>query len=823
MLFMGTHLKQVVRRLRRAPAFAIPALVALTIGIGANTATFSVLEGVILKPLPYPHSEQLVSVALVPQALKSSIRAIGPADYFVLRDQTRTFQDIGLYRNGAANITGFAPPERVRTLSVTDGTLSVLDVVPLLGRVFTRQDDSTAAPPTAILTYSYWRSKFGGAPSILGRTIIVDGIGRQIIGVMPRDFHFLDESGLALILPLQLDRNRAHLGDFSYEAIARLKRGATLAQATSDVKRMLPIVLLSFPAPPGLSLDLLRHARFGPSLKPLEQEVIGNVGNLLWVLAGSIGLVLLMACANVANLFLVRTDARQQELAIRVALGATRWDFARELLSESLVIGLSGGVLGLAFAYAAIHVIVNFAPAALPRLSNIGIDRYVLLFNFSVAVLTGLFFGSIPLLGHLRIRTGIAVRELGRILIQNRRRYRVQDSFVAVQVAIAFILVFCSGLMMRTFIALSDVNPGFVRPSDVQTFRISFSSSEVSDNDRLMRMEQQIRDNLAVIPSVSSVGLSSDVPMDGNKPIDPIFIEDRQYKRGQVPPLCWFYFVSPDYLSTLGTPLIAGRNIAWDDIYNRIPVVLVSENLARAYWHDPLKALDSRIRPDSTDVWHRIIGVVGDVHADGVGETAPLAVYWPLLNTMTEAKLADANREVAFVIRSPLSGSEAFMSRVRQAVWSVDANLPIANVNNLNIYYERSLARTSFTLVMVGIAGGIALVLGAVGLYGVIAYAVSQRTREIGIRMALGAKPTDVVAMFIRHGLTVALIGIVGGFMGALAVARFMSSLLFHVGVMDIGTCLTVTVCLLVVASLATYVPSRRAANVSPVEALRFE
>ncbi|HEX5412378.1 MAG TPA: ABC transporter permease [Terriglobia bacterium] len=817
------HLKKVVRRLLRTPAFTIPAIITLTIGIGANTAIFSVLEGVILKPLPYPQPEQLVSVALVPRASKSRIRAIGPADYFVFRDQSRTFQDIGLYRSGAANITGFAQPERVDTLNVTYGTLSALDVAPLLGRLFTRQDDSPAAPPSAILTYFYWRRKFGGDSSIVGRTIIVDGTERLIIGVMPRGFHFLDESDIALILPLQLNRNRTYLGDFSYEAIARLRNGVTIAEATSDVNRLLPIVLRSFAVPPNLSLDFLRHARFGPSLRPLQQEVIGSLGKLLWFLTGSIGLVLLMACANVANLFLVRTNVRQQELAIRIALGATFQHVARDLLFESLVIGLSAGAFGLLFAYTATHLIVSLSPVDLPRLRDVGIDRYVLLFNFCVAALTSVFFGLIPLLRYIRSRPGMGVQEIGRAPIQNRRQRRLQDTFVAAQVAIAFILLFCSGLIMRSFISLSKVNPGFVRPGDVQTFRIAVPSSEVPNNDRLMRMEQQIRDNLAALPSVSSVGISSDVPMDGTKPIDPIFIDGRQYKNGQVPPLCWFHYVSPGYLAAAGIPLIAGRNITWDDTYKRIPVALVSENLARAYWGDPLNALRSRIRPFSSDVWCRIIGVVGDVHGDGVGEGAPLAVYWPLLNTRTETRRAGRNRNVAFVIRSPLSGSEAFMSSVRKAVWSVDGNLPIANFHTLKFYYKMSLARTSFALVMLSIAGGIALVLGVFGLYGVTAYAVSQRTREIAIRMALGAEPTYVVTMFIRHGLAVAVIGIVGGFLGAVAIAQFMSSLLFHIGVMDPGTCLAVTICVLLVALLATYLPSRRAAYVSPVEGLRFE
>lgn len=814
-----------LRILRTSPRFAAVAVLTLALGIGATTATFSVLDGVVLKPLSYPHPEQLVSVEVTPLALDPSLRGMAPEEYFVFREQSHTFQDIGIYAetdtDRDVNVTGFAEPERVHALGVTHGVLSVLGIPPMFGRIFSQSDDSPGALPTAILTYGYWQRKFSADPSAVGKTIIVDGIARQIIGVLPRNFRFLDAQDLALILPLQLDRNKTSLANFSYFGIARLNAGTTLTQASADVARMIPIALDTFPPPPGLSLDLLKKARLAPNLLPLKQDVVGNIGLLLWVLMGSIGLVLLIACANVANLLLVRTEGRQHELALRAALGASRQRIALQFLCESAILGLLGSIFGLALAWAALRILVALRPSGLPRISDIGVDLPTLQFTLGITLFTSLLFGLIPVLKHAGVRAGVP--EGGRTLGLNRERHRARNLLVTMQVALALVLLICSGLMIRTFRILTRINPGFVRPAELQTFRISLQQFDVPDDASVPRIEQQIQDKLAAIPGVSAAGFSSAVPMDGDNRLDNVFAGDRTYAQGALPPLRHLLFISPGYLHTLGIPLIAGRDLSWADTYNKVPVALISENFAREYWGTPAEALGKRIRISTTDDWRQIIGVVGDVRDDGIDKPARTDVYWPTLLAKFRGRPIRVSRFVTFVVRSPLAGSASFMNQIRQAVWSVDANLPLASVYTLNYFYTRSMARTSFTLVMLGMAGAMALLLGTVGLYGVIAYSVSQRTREIGVRMALGAQRRDVMSLVLGEGLLVILIGLAMGLVGSLALTRFLSSLLVGVSATDPLTFAGVAVLLALAALAACYIPARRAVRVDPLVALRYE
>lgn len=820
----SAQLKQVLRRLRRAPMFTFLTLLMLAAGVGANVAVFSVLEGVLLKPLPYPHPEQLVGVWLTAPGVNLPHAQMCPSCYFIFREQGRAFQSIGIYQDNSRSITGVAEPEQVPGVDVTQEVLPILGARPAVGRLFSPADDSPSAPKTVVLSYAYWQRKFGGSPSAIGRSIQVDGSSRQIIGVLSRDFHFLDDTYVpALYVPLQLNRSKTFLGQFSYTGIARLKPGVTLAAANADVARMIPIVLRSFPTPPGFSMELFQAAHIGPNLRPLKDEVVGTVGTLLWILMGSLGMVLLIACANVANLFLVRTEGRQQELAIRAALGASRGRIARELLFESMVIGVIGSALGLGLAYAGIRFLIALAPSGLPRISEIGIDGHVLLFTLVIAIVTSLLFGAIPVLRYAGITAGTGLREGGRTLGQSRQRHHTRSVLVTLQVALAFVLLICSGLMVRTFYALTHVNPGFTNPAQLQTFSIYIPESRIADPVAVLRAEQAISQKLSAIPGVSSVGFSSGVPMDGNGWMDAVFAQDRAYRQGEIPKLRRFMFISPEYLHTMGTPLIAGRNITWEDTYDKLPVALVSESFARDYWHTPQNALGKRIRVGSLDDWREIVGVVGDVHYSDVSQPQPAAVYWPILTAKFESTPLEVRREVTFSIRSSRTGSQSFLNEVRQAVWSVDASLPLAAVHSLDYYYQQSMARTSFTLIMLGIAGAMALLLGAVGLYGVIAYSVSQRTREIGIRIALGAQQKEVVAMFVRHGLLLAGIGVAFGLAAAFAAMRLMSSLLFHVSSMDPLTYILVTLGLIAAALLASYLPSRRAASVNPVEALRAE
>jgi predicted permease len=820
---IGNQLKQVLRRLRRAPMFTAITLVTLAAAIGANTVVFSVIEGVLLKPLPYPNAGELVGVWLTAPGVKIKDAQLSPSDYFVFREQSQTFQDVGLYGNDSDAVTGMGEPEKVRVLLVTDGTLPILGVQPLLGRMINKQDDLPSAPQTAMLSYGYWRSKFGGSESVLDKTIVVDGKMRRVIGVLPRDFHFLDQSDAALVLPYALDRNKANLGNFSYNALGRLKPGVTLVEASADVTRMLPIVMRSFQAPEGLSLKLFEDARIATNLRPLKQDLVGDVGKVLWVLMGSIGMVLLIACANVTNILLVRVEGRRQELAIRAALGAGRMRIAGELLFESAVLGLIGSALGLGIAYAALRFLAALAPTGLPRIREIGIDARVLLFTLGAALFASLLVGLIPVFKYAGARLNTGLREGARGMSGSRGQHRARNSLVVVQVALAVVLMICAGLMIRTFRVLTHVDPGFSNAAEIQTFRVYITRTAVPDFERAVRMEDEISQKLAAIPGVSSVGISSKIPMDSDGWNDLMFVENTTYAEGQLPPLRRFKFVSPGFMRTMGIRLVAGRELTWEDNYNKRAVAMVSENVAREIWHDPAKALGKRFKAVPTDDWREIVGVVSNVYDDGALEEPSSAVYYPLLMSKFEGDAIFAQRDVAYVIHTPRAGTEQFMQDVRQAVWSVDANLPLDSVHTVDYFYMKSMARTSFTLIMLGVAGGMALLLGVIGIYGLIAYTVAQRRREIGIRMALGAQPQSVTGIFLRHGLLLSGIGVACGLATALALMRLMSSLLFRVSPVDPVTYLAVCVGLVAIATLASYLPSRRAAAVDPVEALRAE
>jgi predicted permease len=825
MAMLVDQLKQVLRRLSRAPLFTAITLITLAVGVGANTVIFGVVEGVLLKPLPYPHAEQLIGVWHTAPGIGIDELNMSASNYFIDREQNTTFQDIGAYDGDALDVTGAGKPEHVPGLDVTDGTLPILGVAPVLGRLFTRKDDSPGAPETVVLSYGYWQRKFGGASSVIGRSLTVNGKPREIIGVLPKGFHFLDQPDSALFLPFQWDRNKTKLGDFSQRGLARLKPGVTMAQATTDMARLIPVTLRSFPPPDGFSLSLFEKVRLAPNLRPLKQDVVGNVGNVLWVLMGSIVLVLLVACANVANLLLVRVEGRRQELAIRSALGAGWGRIAAELLVESVVLGVAGSLIGLGLAYGALRLLVSMAPTGLPRVDEIGIDLPVLFFTLGLSLFTSLLIGVIPVLKYAGASAHSGLREGGRALSQSRERHRARQTLVVVQVALALVLLICSGLMIRTFHALMHVSPGFVAPDAVQTFRFYIPEAQIPDDqsERVVRMDEEILHRLAAIPGVSSVSFSTAVPMDGRNSNDVLFAQDHVYGAGELPPIRRFKFISPGFFSTLGTQLIAGRDLTWTDTYQKRPVAIISENFARQYWHDPNGALGKRIRVANTDDWREIVGVVQDVHDDGVDKEARSTAYWPVMLDRFEGQKQTLRRNLAFTLRSPRAGSRSFMNEVQERVWSVNPDVPLADISTLGALYTKSMAQTSLTLVMLCVAGSMALLLGIVGIYGVISYSVSQRTREIGIRMALGAQRPTLTAMFVRQGLRLTLIGAGCGLVTAFVTMRLMSSLLFNVSPVDPITYVTITLGVVAVAWLACYLPSRRAATVEPMHALRTE
>jgi predicted permease len=819
---LKSELKYILRGFARAPMFAAVAVITIAIGIGANTAIFSMIEGVLLKPLPYPDPGRLVGVWQTAPGIGIADLNASPATYFTYREQNHSFTDIGMWQGDSVSVTGVAEPEQVDAVDVTDGLLPVLGVQPVLGRWFTHKDDSPDAPQTVMLTYSYWQRRFGGDRSVIGRRLIIDGKAREVIGIMPRDFRFMDRKP-ALLLPMQLDESKTFIGNFSYQAVARLKPGISIAQANSDVARMLPIMSRKFQPAPGLSLQMLNSARIGPNVKPLKDDIVGDIGRMLWLVMATVGIVLLIACANVANLLLVRAEGRQQELAIRAALGAGWGQIARHLLFESVTLAILGGAVGLGLAYGALRGLVAIAPANLPRLNQISIDCQVLLFTLAVSLIAGFVFGLIPVLKYAGSQLATGLREGGRTLSESRERHRARRILVVVQVGLAFVLLIGSGLMIRTLQSLHHVQPGFARPDRILSLRISIPEAQVKEAERVVRMYADMVQSVAAIPGVTSVGLTNSVTMDGRNDNDPIFAADRPTAEGKLPPTRRFKFIAPGYFKTMGNPMLAGRDLTWTDIYQKRNVVLISENFAREYWGNPVSALGKRIRESPNSPWREIIGVVGNERDDGVDKKAPGIVYWPMLRTQFWGDAIGLNRTLAFAIRSSRTGSSGFLKQVQKAIWSVNPEVPVADVHTVQEIYDKSLARTSFTLIMLAIAGAMALLLGIVGIYGVLSYSVAQRTREIGIRMALGATHGAVRRMFVSEGLILAAIGTAFGLAAAFALTRLMSALLFGVSPLDPLTYCIVPVVLGTAAFVASYLPARRATVVDPVEALRVE
>ena len=822
------QIRQVIRRLSRTPMFTVVALLTIAIGVGANTAVFSVIEGVLIKPLPFPQPDRLVSAEHTAPGIGFKKLEASPSTYLIYREQNHTLEDCGLYEADSVSLTGLDQPEQVPAVDLTDGILPILGVQPALGRLFARADGVPGSPDVVLISYGFWRRKFGADPSAVSRMIMVDGKSRQIVGVLPQRFRFLlQQEEPQVFLPIQLDREKTLLGQFHYSSIARLKPGVTIAEATADMTSMFPVVLRSFPPPPGYSVSMFVDARIAPVVRPLKDAVVGDLGGVLWVLMGGIGLVLLIACANVANLLLVRTEGRQHELGVRAALGASRGRIAAELFFESFVLAVLGSALGVGLAYLTLPALIALAPAGLPRADEIGIDSHVLLFACGAALLASVIAASLPIFKYAGAHLGTGLRESGRTVSETRQRHRARSLLVIGQVALAFVLLICSGLMIRTFRALTTVQPGFTDAAHLQTFMLSILQGDAPKPEQVVRLQQDIQQRIQAIPGVTSVAFGTSAPMDEHVTYDPVFVQNRTYAQGKLPPLRLFKFISPGYLATVGTPLIAGRDYTWTDIYNQLPVAIVDETLARDISPDPGSgpkgALGQRIRVSSIDDWREVIGVVQNVYHDGVNKDAPPTVYWPLMSKNLDSNPVMVNRDIVFLVRSPRTNTVSLMDDIRRAVWSADPNLPLAHVHTLDYFYRASLAQTSFTLIMLAIAGGMALLLGVVGLYGVIAYSVSQRTREIGIRMALGAQRDDVTRMFVRHGLALVGIGVVCGLASAAVTMSLMRSLLFGVKPGDPMTYLAVSTGLIATAVVASYIPSRRAAKVDPSEALRAE
>jgi predicted permease len=788
----------------------------LAVGIGATTAVFSVVKDVLIDPLPYADSDRLVRIVHDIGGIEQSY--FNDAIIMTYDRHAQAFESVGAWVPSAAGvtITGDGEPEEVRALTASRGFFTTLGVQPPMGRWFSAEDDTPGAANVAMLGAGYWLRKFGGETGIVGRTIVINARPHQIVGVMPAGFSFGGD--FEILLPLRINQARP-VPFFRLNGIGRLKPGVTLAQANADVSRMLEIYFDTF------KTNTRREVRWIPSLLPLKEDVIGDAGATLWVLMATIALVLLLACANVATLLLVRSESRRREFAIRAALGAPWTRIARALLIESAVLSLAGGALGLAAAYAGVRLLVAAEPANLPRLSEIAVDPTAVLFAIGITVLSGLLFGVLPIARTAAPRVAAAIGLSSRVERLTHERQRSQNVLVTLQLALALVLLVSSGLTIRSFQELRSVDPGFTQPGTLQTFDITIPPTVVPDLEQVTRTQQAILDRLAGISGVTSVSFTTRLPMDSrDRWSAALAIEDKPADAGVTPPNRQVKLVSPGSFQTFGTRLVAGRDFTWTDLYELRDVAIVSENLARETWGSADAAVGRRLRQfyGAQGPWREIVGVSSDVHDDGVDEPAPATVYWP---ARLDPKIFAGYqpRRVSMVIRTERAGSESLFTELRQAVWSVNPTLPLAHATTLDVWYRQSMARTSFTLVVLSIAGGMAMLLGVCGIYGVIAYAVAQRRREIGIRLALGAQQRQVRALFLRRGLLVSAAGVLLGLVAAAAFSRLMQSLLFGIEPLDPASFIAMPIVLTSAAMLGAYFPARTALSVDPVETMKAE
>ena len=818
-------LRTAFRSLIQRPGFTAVAVFTLALGIGATTAIFTLVEAVILSPLPFDEQDRLVVFGHAAPARGLQNANQCAAWHFTYEDEAQVFEELGMYRFSAPAVTTDSGPEVVPGMIATSGVFGALRVLPVLGRTYTREDDDPDAPAIALLGYSFWQNRYSGDPGVLGQTLQVDGLTREIVGVLPPAIQSLGEDP-AIIYPWRFDKSRLFVGNIGANSVARLRDGATLEQAEAELVRIMPMAWEKFPGGPVAASSL--PSMYTPFLTPLKEDLVGSVANLLWILLGGVGVVLLIACANVANLFLVRAEGRATEMAVRAAIGASGRRVSWEYMKESLVLGLLGGLVAVPLAFGGLRLLVAMAPTQLPRMAEVSLSPVVYLFTLGISLGAGLFFGVFPALRQARANPVDALKQGGHGGMAGRGRNRAQNVLAVSQMALALVLLVASGLMLRSFQALQNVDPGFRNPEDVLALRINIPSSEVRDTAEMALTHERVARRLGEIPGVSSVGLANSVALDGWNNVNPFYVDGVEPPGGGTPPSRRHNWVGEGYFETMQIPVLVGRTFTWEDVNNRFPGVILSESLAREYFESPQAAMGQRVAAQPNPPrWHEVVGVVANVRDDGIDQEPPLMVYWPQVTlAFWEGSAPDqvqSWRYMGYAIRSGRVGTPDFLSDVREAIGSVNPNLPLRGVSPLPELMAQSIARTSFTMVLLATAAGVALILGLVGVYGVISYAVSQRRREMGMRLALGAEPKHVKGMVMGQGLIIFAVGATLGLGLAFALTRLMSGLLFGVEPVDPLTFTLVPVGLLGVALVASYIPARRAARVDVMAALRRE
>lgn len=809
-------IRRSLRGLLHVPAFTAVCVLTLAVGIGAATAIFSVVSGVLLTPLPYPESDRLVGLWHTAPKLGFDKLSQSPGTYQLYREHSRSFEDIALYRSTQVTLTGDGAPERLPASAITPSLFPVLRVKPSLGRAFVAEDGRSGSARVVLLSDQLWRRRFAADPKALGRQLRINDVPREIVGVMPAGFEF-PRPDTDLWLPLEINPAQARIGEFGPSGVARLRPGTTPAAAQADLERLLAD-LSSRDA--GMA-ELIRDG-FHASVLPLREDMVGDIGHTLWILLGAVGFILLIACANVSNLLIVRGDGRRRETAIHTALGASPRELIGSVLLESLLLAAAAGALGLLLAAAGLRLLIKLEPLGLPRLKEIGIDGRVLLFTAAVAVLSSLLAGLLPALRSLlKADLALELKTGGTRSTSSQAQRRMRQFLVGLQVGLVLVLLTGSGLMLRSFLRLSHLDPGFAT-KDVLTFQLSLPEKDFPDDVAAAALLDRIAERLAALPGVRAVGVASTLPLSGGAQATGHRIED-QPLRPEIPdPALWLGYANEDYFKALGIPLLAGRILTRGDQEHRTGAVVINQATARHFWPRG-DALGKRLRPDNaeaggSDPWYTVVGIVGDVRNRDIATAPDEMVYYPLLGKSANAW---AVRQANVVLRTGVA-PESLASGVRNAVWAVAPNLPVSGMRTMEQIFHQSQSRMIYAVLMLVLATAVALVLAAVGIYSFVSYVVSQRTAEVGVRMALGAHARDIRWLILRESLALALAGVVAGLLGAVVLTRWLGSLLFEISPLDPLTFIVMPLLLLTVVLLSSAVPAARAARVDPLKALQF-
>jgi len=793
------------RMLLKSPGFTVVAVIALALGIGANAAIFSVINGVLLRPLPFKQPERLMMIreTKLPQFPEFSV---APGNFLDWKKQNTVFERLVAFRGSSFNLGGTGDPERLSALSVTDGFFAMLGAQPQLGRDFLLEEDQPGHSNVVILSQGLWQRRFGGDQKVLNQPITLDGQSYTVIGVMPASFKFAGPE-IALWTPMAFTAQQAQQhGGHYVSAVGQLKPGVTEEQARAEMVAIAARLAAQYP-----------EANTGWSVKimPLLEFSVRSIKPALLVLLAAVAFVLLIACANVANLLLARAAGRQKEIATRTALGAGRWRIVRQLLTESLLLSVIGGALGLLLAKWGMAALLKMAPEGLPRMSNVSLDARALVFTFAITLLTGVIFGVVPALQASKPNLNEILKDAGRGSSEGGRRQLIRSILVVLEVASALVLLVGAGLMIKSFGLLQKVDPGF-NPNNALSVEVELPRKKYEEDNLRVAFFKQLIDRVAALPGVQAAGASNVIPMSNNDLVLAFDIDGRPPLPPGASQSTNFSSVSADYFKAMGIPLVRGRLITANDVAGSPHVAVINETMAKNLFpdEDPIgKRLKFGRRQQNPD-WYQIVGIVGDVKQYSLDQPTTMQTYEPYTQQTFPY--------MTLVVRT--AGDPTNLSAaIRSEVLNLDKEQPVSSIKTLAQYFAASLAQQQFSMVLLGVFAGVALVLAAVGIYGVLSYAVTQRTHEIGIRMALGAGRRDVLRLVVGKGMLLTLIGVVGGVLAAFALTRLMAGLLFGVKATDAATFASVAGVLLGVALLACVIPARRATKVDPLVALRYE